>query len=101
MSVSSDVLLSLFMYPTQSTSFPDLPTYFIMPTCMSHHLLPRPMHLHLPRSVLPPPQTYLCNVFPTLACKQVTGKEEIQGIHWAMWTGVLGAEVLGIRLKYS
>ncbi|KAL5463172.1 hypothetical protein EMCRGX_G032049 [Ephydatia muelleri] len=34
-------------------------------------------------------------------CKRVTAKEEIQGIQWATWTGVLGTEVHGIWPKYS
>lgn len=33
--------------------------------------------------------------------KQVTSKEEIQAIHWATFTGVLGAEVSGIWEKYT
>lgn len=35
------------------------------------------------------------------AGKQVTSKEEIQSIHWATFTGVLGAEVNGIWEKYT
>ena len=33
--------------------------------------------------------------------KRVTAKEEIQSIHWATWTGVLGSEVNGIWPKYT
>ena len=31
----------------------------------------------------------------------MTAKEEIQAIHWATWTSVLGAEVNGIWPKYT
>ena len=33
--------------------------------------------------------------------KQATNKDEIRGIHWATWTGVLGPEVNGIWEKYT
>ena len=33
--------------------------------------------------------------------KRVTGKEEIQAIHWSSWTSVLGPEVNGIWPKYT
>ena len=33
--------------------------------------------------------------------KQATNKEEIQSIHWATWTGVLGPEANGIWEKYT
>ena len=36
-----------------------------------------------------------------LGGKQATNKEEIRGIHWATWTGVLGPEVNGIWEKYT
>lgn len=36
-----------------------------------------------------------------LGGKRVTAKEEIQSIHWATWTGVLGSEVNGIWPKYT
>ena len=36
-----------------------------------------------------------------LGGKQATNKDEIRGIHWATWTGVLGPEVNGIWEKYT
>ena len=39
--------------------------------------------------------------FHDVGCKRVTAKEEIQSIHWATWTGVLGSEVNGIWPKYT
>ena len=36
-----------------------------------------------------------------VGCKRITAKEEIQSIHWATWTGVLGSEVNGIWPKYT
>jgi len=37
----------------------------------------------------------------TTGCKRITSSEEIQGIKWATWTGVLGSEVNGIWPKYA
>ena len=37
----------------------------------------------------------------TVGGKRITGKEEIQAIHWSSWTCVLGTEVNGIWPKYT
>ncbi len=36
-----------------------------------------------------------------LGGKRVTSKDEILGIHWSSWTGVLGTEVNGVWPKYT
>ena len=45
------------------------------------------------------PITYLLSL--SKGGKRITAKEEIQSIHWATWTGVLGSEVNGIWPKYT
>lgn len=40
-------------------------------------------------------------VWPSVAGKRVTNKEEIKAISWSTWTGVLGTEVNGIWEKYT
>ena len=55
---------------------------------MSISQIERSFYLHLLTHVL-------------LGGKRVSAKEEIQSIHWATWTGVLGSEVNGIWPKYT
>ena len=45
--------------------------------------------------------TFLCSAHVPAVGKPVVGKEEVKGLCWASWSGVLGPEVSGIRPKYS
>lgn len=44
---------------------------------------------------------FFCSAHRPAVGKPVVSKEEVKGLCWASWSGVLGPEVSGIRPKYS